>query len=136
MIRRGPVILLVLAACSAPPRTQCNPRDVGGPFCIPDAGRAANLDVKLQLKDDCTSPCDLGSVECVVRYDGGTRLELALVGTACFDPMTSCPAVCGSKTYSCLLPALPDGTYTVASASQTSQTLVVGPGGAASCRVP
>ncbi len=125
-------------ACGGPPnpQRQCTPRDIGGPFCIPDAGRLANLDAKLQLRDDCTSPCDQGSVTCTVKYDGGTSIGLALIGVACFDPNASCPAVCGIKTYSCTLPALPDGTYTVTSMGQPSQQVVVGPGGAASCTLP
>lgn len=135
MIRWGPVILIV-AACSSAPQTQCNPRDVGGTFCVPDSGRAANIDVKLQLQDDCTSACDTGTVSCVVRYDGGMTIGLALVGVMCFDPMTSCPAVCGIKKYDCLLPALPDGTYTVTSASQPAQALTVGVGGSPRCMLP
>jgi len=133
MIRLGPVLLL--AACSAHPADMCTPRNEGGPFCVPDSGLAANIDAKLELKDNCSSMCDHGSVSCVVRFDGGTSIGLALVGMTCITPGVSCTDVCVEKTYTCALPALPDGTYTVTSTGQTSQTLMVGPGGSPSCAV-
>ena len=136
MLRWGPVILLVAGCGGGGSQVQCNPRDVGGPFCVPDAGRAANLDVKLQLRDECTSACDMGTLSCEVRFDGGSTIELALTGVACFDPNTACPAVCGFQTYSCTLPPIPDGTYTVTSMGQSSQQLTFGPGGAPGCQLP
>jgi hypothetical protein len=136
MLRWGPVILLCVA-CGTPPggNLMCMARESGGEFCVPDSGRAANIDVKLQLKDGCTSTCDRGAVVCTVRVDGGT-VTLSLTGTACYDPMTSCPAVCGTQTYDCPLPAMPDGTYTVSSSGQSSQQLTFGAGGSPSCRLP
>ena len=135
MKRWGPVILIAMA-CGGAPQQMCMPRSSGGTFCVPDAGRLANLDVKLQIRDDCTSACDTGLVGCLVSFDGGTTIGLSISGQACFDPNTSCPAVCGLKTYVCPLPALPDGTYTVTSDGQGTQQVAVGPGGAASCSLP
>src|SRR5438128_9746783 len=102
MIRWGPVLLI--AGCSARPE-MCTPRNEGAPFCVPDSGRAANIDVQLQLKDGCVGSCDDGVVSCVVRFDGGTTIGLALVGTSCSVPGAVCTTVCGIKTYPCALPA-------------------------------
>lgn len=135
MIRWGPVILVVVTACPQPPELMCIPKGQGGAFCVPDGGRAANLDVTLQIEDSCTSACDKGSASCAVVVDGGT-ITLAVSGQACFDPMTSCPAVCGIQKYSCALPPLADGTYTVASSGEVSQSLVVGAGGSPGCTLP
>jgi hypothetical protein len=133
MIRLGPVLLLL--ACAAHPGETCTPQHQGGLFCVPDSGRAANIDVKLELKDECTSACDHGTLSCEVTFDGGA-IALALVGELCSDPTMACPAVCGMKTFACALPALPDGTYPVTSMGYPTQMLTVGPGGSPSCTVP
>jgi hypothetical protein len=133
MIRWG--LVMSMLACGNQPGVTCSPKEVGGPFCIPDSGRAANLDVKVQLRDTCTSPCDRGTVACFSFWDGGTEVKLALVGQACFDVNAACPALCGMKTYDCALPVLPDGTYTVTSSGQGSQTLAVGVGGSPGCKL-
>jgi len=110
------------------------PREQGGPFCVPDAGRAANLDVKLQLREECRGSCDTGVVACRVSVDGGT-LSLSLSGETCSDPQAACDLLCRIVTHDCALPALPDGVYTVTSSGQPAQTMVVGPGGASGCRL-
>jgi hypothetical protein len=131
MLRCG-LAMVMLCACGSRD-LPCTPKRIGGTFCTPDAGRAANIDVTLELRDDCASACDKGTLSCAVTVDGGS-IVLELAGQSC-PPQQACPEVCGLKTYSCALPALADGTYTVSSPSNRSVTLQVGVGGVPSCRL-
>ncbi len=139
MLRWGPVLFLA-AGCSGAgggSSVVCTPVEAGGSFCVPDAGRAANLDVKLQLREECRSSCDTGVVACrvSVSVDAGV-VSLSLSGETCSNPRAACDLSCGIRTHDCALPALPDGTYTVTSSGKAPQQLVVGAGGAPGCKLP
>jgi len=116
---------VVMFACGAP-QGQCHDVDVGGRFCVPDAGVApAGRALTFQVIDPCTLGCGKGTISCAVTRDGGT-LSLELTGNVCEPPPgTACNLDCALTPTNCTLPPLEPGDYVVTSPSQPAQTLHV-----------
>jgi hypothetical protein len=123
--------LCAVVACG-PGTGRCEKATRGGSFCVPDAGVApAGQALTLEIAD--CGGCGTSSLSCTVARDGGS-IVLTLEGQQCEPPPgTACLAVCRIDRYSCAVPALPEGDYTVSAPNSGSQTLQVRDAGAASC---
>lgn len=86
-------------------------------FCAP-ARIAANQELQLQLREQCGG-CTKRAQSCTVTVTGQS-VKLKLVGQVCTLPQDAeCPAICSVGTFSCKVPALPPGTYSVSAEGST-----------------
>jgi hypothetical protein len=116
---------VLLLGCGTAPE-KCHDVDVGGRFCVPDAGVApAGRTLSFQVIDQCTGGCGHATIGCTVTRDAGT-IALDITGQVCDPPPgTECALLCALTPMTCTLPALEPGDYTVTSPSQSPQTLHV-----------
>ncbi len=104
-------------------------------FCVPDGGAPAGQALTLMARENCGG-CGTSVDRCEVTVSGN-QIQLALSGESCsMPPGTACTLECRIGTYSCPVPALAAGQYTVKGGTAANQILVVADGGTTSCAVP
>ena len=136
-MKRTALLIFVAFAAAACGRV-CAPK-TGLPlsaFCVPDGGAPAGLALTLMARENCGG-CAQTSTRCDVAV-AGHDITLTLSGESCtMPPGTACADVCRVETFTCAVPALAAGQYTVTGTGSTTgpKSFTVADGGSASCAV-
>ena len=127
----GAALLLCAAACST---NTCDTRtDDLGDLCLP-ATLAPGIAAVIQVRELCGEGCS-GAPACTALFRGAA-VTLDVQHDVCSESTTAgCIALgCQRRIFSCVLPALNPGDYTLAVPGGPSRLLRVASGGTASCR--